>query len=148
MNSTNWPSITNADGPLPDVIQHVDVPIITNNECEKMYKNAGYSEEIPDMFICAGISKGGRDSCEGDSGGPLTMVDHDGRSYLVGIISWGIGEFSSLYLYLPIRACRHRQTDLLVPDYDDWLGCALPSQPGVYTRITAFSGWINELAGS
>lgn len=57
-----------------------------------MYKNAGYIEEIPDMFICAGISKGGRDSCEGDSGGPLTMVDHDGRSYLVGIISWGIGK--------------------------------------------------------
>lgn len=57
-----------------------------------MYKNAGYVEEIPDMFICAGISKGGRDSCEGDSGGPLTMVDNDGRSYLVGIISWGIGK--------------------------------------------------------
>lgn len=57
-----------------------------------MYKNAGFIEEIPEMFICAGISKGGRDSCEGDSGGPLTMIDHDGRSYLVGIISWGIGE--------------------------------------------------------
>lgn len=85
------------DGPLPDVIQHVDVPIITNNECEKMYKNAGYIEEIPDMFICAGISKGGRDSCEGDSGGPLTMVDHDGRSYLVGIISWGIGRWSLVF---------------------------------------------------
>lgn len=88
-----------SDGPLPDVIQHVDVPIITNNECEKMYKNAGFIEEIPDMFICAGISKGGRDSCEGDSGGPLTMVDHDGRSYLVGIISWGIGEFRYLVLF-------------------------------------------------
>lgn len=76
------------------MIQHVDVPIITNQECEKMYKNAGFVEEIPEMFICAGISKGGRDSCEGDSGGPLTMVDHDGRSYLVGIISWGIGKLS------------------------------------------------------
>lgn len=61
-----------------------------------MYKNAGYIEEIPDMFICAGINKGGRDSCEGDSGGPLTMVDHDGRSYLVGIISWGIGKLKRI----------------------------------------------------
>lgn len=68
------------------------MPIIANDECEKMYKNAGYVEEIPEMFICAGINKGGRDSCEGDSGGPLTMVDYDGRSYLVGIISWGIGK--------------------------------------------------------
>lgn len=102
------------DGPLPDIIQHVDVPIITNDECEKMYKKAGFIEEIPNMFVCAGISKGGKDSCEGDSGGPLTMIDNDGRSYLIGIISWGIG-------------------------------CALPSQPGVYTRITAFSDWINEV---
>lgn len=83
---------------MPDIIQHVDVPIITNNECEKMYKTAGYIEEIPDMFICAGINKGGRDSCEGDSGGPLTMVDHDGRSYLVGIISWGIGKLKRIVI--------------------------------------------------
>lgn len=69
------------------------MPIITNQECEHMYKKAGFVEEIPDIFICAGITKGGRDSCEGDSGGPLTMVDNDGRAYLVGIISWGIGEY-------------------------------------------------------
>lgn len=68
-----------------------------------MYRNAGYIEEIPDMFICAGISKGGRDSCEGDSGGPLTMVDNDGRSYLVGIISWGIGKFFFIRLLLKIQ---------------------------------------------
>lgn len=106
----------NEDGPLPDVIQHVDVPIITNNECEKMYKNAGYIEEIPDMFICAGISKGGRDSCEGDSGGPLTMVDHDGRSYLVGIISWGIGEFAFFYSFtiLPFLRARISHSPIII----------------------------------
>lgn len=25
------------------------------------------------------------------------------------------------------------------------IGCALPNQPGVYTRITAFSRWINQI---
>lgn len=69
-----------------------------------MYKKAGFVEEIPDIFICAGITKGGRDSCEGDSGGPLTMVDNDGRAYLVGIISWGIGRFFSWSkIYFPFN---------------------------------------------
>jgi len=102
------------DGPLPDVIQHVDVPIITNQKCESMYRKAGYIEDIPNIFVCAGLAEGAKDSCEGDSGGPLVLEDEDQRWNLVGIISWGIG-------------------------------CALPNQPGVYTRITAFAKWINQI---
>nr|AMO02568.1 serine protease 6 [Tityus serrulatus] len=102
------------DGPLPDKLQEVEVPIVANKECEDMYRKAGYVEDIPDIFICAGLAKGGRDSCEGDSGGPLVIKDDDGRWVLAGIISWGIG-------------------------------CALPNQPGVYTRITKFSEWINQI---
>lgn len=30
-----------------------------------MYRNAGYIEHIPHIFICAGYRKGGYDSCEG-----------------------------------------------------------------------------------
>lgn len=52
------------DGPLPDTLQHVDVPVITNKECETMYRKAGYVEEIPNIFICAGLAKGSKDSCE------------------------------------------------------------------------------------
>ena len=29
-----------------------------------MYRKAGYIEEIPHIFICAGVSNGGKDSCE------------------------------------------------------------------------------------
>lgn len=29
-----------------------------------MYRNAGYIEHIPNIFICAGWRKGGFDSCE------------------------------------------------------------------------------------
>lgn len=46
------------------MIQHVKVPIITNKECEVMYRHAGYIEDIPNIFICAGLAKGGKDSCE------------------------------------------------------------------------------------
>lgn len=52
------------DGPLPNVIQHVDVPIITNKDCESMYRRAGYIEDIPNIFVCAGLAKGTKDSCE------------------------------------------------------------------------------------
>lgn len=53
------------DGPLPSVLQEVSVPVINNTLCEGMYRNAGYIEHIPHIFICAGWRKGGYDSCEG-----------------------------------------------------------------------------------
>jgi len=52
------------DGPLPAVLQEVDLPIINNTECEAMYEKAGFREHIPDIFICAGYREGGKDSCE------------------------------------------------------------------------------------
>lgn len=53
-----------ADGPLPNVLQEVSVPVINNSMCESMYQAAGYIEHIPNIFICAGWRKGGFDSCE------------------------------------------------------------------------------------
>ncbi|XP_035214384.1 flocculation protein FLO11-like [Stegodyphus dumicola] len=110
---TGWGRLRE-EGPLPDVIQEVSLPVITNKLCESMYQDAGFVEDIPDIFICAGYADGGKDSCEGDSGGPMVIQEDDGRWVLAGVISWGIG-------------------------------CALPNQPGVYTRITKFSEWINQI---
>lgn len=56
-----------SDGPLPSVLQEVSVPVINNTICENMYRNAGYIEHIPHIFICAGWRKGGYDSCEGNN---------------------------------------------------------------------------------
>ena len=53
-----------SDGPLPSTMQEVDLPIINNTMCESMYRDAGYVEHIPDIFICAGYAVGGKDSCE------------------------------------------------------------------------------------
>ena len=52
------------DGPLPAVLQEVDLPVISNADCEKMYERAGFREHIPHIFICAGYAEGGKDSCE------------------------------------------------------------------------------------
>ncbi|XP_044745027.1 serine proteinase stubble isoform X2 [Coccinella septempunctata] len=102
------------DGPLPSVLQEVSVPVINNSVCESMYRSAGYIEHIPHIFICAGWRRGGFDSCEGDSGGPMVIQREDKRFLLAGVISWGIG-------------------------------CAEPNQPGVYTRISEFRDWINQI---
>ncbi|XP_011701720.1 PREDICTED: serine proteinase stubble isoform X2 [Wasmannia auropunctata] len=111
---TGWGRLYD-EGPLPSVLQEVAVPVINNTVCESMYRNAGYIEHIPHIFICAGWRNGGFDSCEGDSGGPMVIQRaRDKRWILAGIISWGIG-------------------------------CAAPNQPGVYTRISEFRDWINQI---
>ncbi|XP_047362142.1 serine proteinase stubble isoform X1 [Vespa velutina] len=111
---TGWGRLYD-EGPLPSILQEVAVPVINNTVCEAMYRNAGYIEHIPHIFICAGWRNGGFDSCEGDSGGPMVIQRaRDKRWLLAGIISWGIG-------------------------------CAVPNQPGVYTRISEFREWINQI---
>lgn len=38
-----------------------------------MSRNSGQNEWIPKIFVCAGTTSGGQDSCEGDSGGPMVV---------------------------------------------------------------------------
>jgi len=78
-------------GQLPSILQYVSVPIVSNEKCKSMFLRAGRHEVIPEIFMCAGYDLGGRDSCQGDSGGPLVVKGKDGRWFLGGIISWGIG---------------------------------------------------------
>ncbi|KAF4141117.1 Trypsin [Phytophthora infestans] len=59
-------------------LKEVDVRIISNAECNKGYRN-----RITEGMICAGNGNG-KDSCSGDSGGPLLAND-----VLVGVVSWG-----------------------------------------------------------
>ena len=63
---------------------------MSNPECHDMFKKAGHEKRILDSFVCAGYAEGKKDSCEGDSGGPLMIERDDGRWTLVGTVSHGI----------------------------------------------------------
>ncbi|XP_066967356.1 serine proteinase stubble isoform X2 [Macrobrachium rosenbergii] len=102
------------DGPLHAKMQKVEVPVISNEDCRQMFLASGGLVNIPNIMMCAGYAEGKRDACEGDSGGPLVIQRSNGKWYLAGVISWGIG-------------------------------CALPNQPGVYTRISEFREWIEKI---
>ncbi|KAL5289359.1 zetaTry family protein [Megaselia abdita] len=69
-------------GSSPEILQAVNVPIVSNSECAQKYSPS----PILESMICAGSSVGGKDACQGDSGGPLVI-----SNVQYGIVSWGNG---------------------------------------------------------
>ncbi|XP_027598547.1 coagulation factor IX [Pipra filicauda] len=64
-------------------LQVVKVPFVDRPTCLK-----STSTTILQNMFCAGYPSGGRDTCEGDSGGPYT-TEIEGTWFLTGITSWG-----------------------------------------------------------
>ena len=60
---TGWGRLSE-EGIAPSVLQEVKVDIVSNDKCEEMFLKAGRHENISDVFICAGFSEGGKDSCQ------------------------------------------------------------------------------------
>jgi len=93
-----------------EVLRYVYDNIMTNTLC-----NVRFPGIIIDSHICVTGTNGGG-ACSGDSGGPLT-VPRDGRTLLVGVVSFGLG-----------------------------LGCELP-WPSVFARVTSYHTWLNQNLG-
>ncbi|KAI8036325.1 trypsin alpha-3 isoform X1 [Drosophila gunungcola] len=81
---SGWGKRTEEDEALPALLRAVELEIVERNTCGAQYLTKEYT--ITDEMLCAGYLEGGKDTCNGDSGGPLTV---DG--VLVGIVSWGVG---------------------------------------------------------
>ena len=77
--------LTRENGSQSDVLRQVEVPVISNAQCESFP-----NYDITANMICAGLPAGGKDSCQGDSGGPL-FLKVDDEPLQVGVVSWGIG---------------------------------------------------------
>jgi len=81
---SGWGTLESGANSLPENLQYVGVPMITNEKC-----NAAYGG-ITSSMICAGLDEGGKDSCQGDSGGPL-VCEVNGQAHLTGVVSFGYG---------------------------------------------------------
>ncbi|XP_046401603.1 uncharacterized protein LOC124167663 [Ischnura elegans] len=91
----------------------VSVPVVPLSDCQAIYRQE--TSLIPDQ-MCAG-GKRGKDSCRGDSGGPLMTVEmlpgRQGAHWTaVGVVSRG-------------------------PEY-----CGSNGLPAIYTRVGAYMQWI------
>jgi len=79
---------TNVDGTFSsDELLKLEVPVVGRDVCNEF---VSYNGDITTDMICAGYKEGVKDSCSGDSGGPLFVKD-DGKYGLIGIVSFGDG---------------------------------------------------------
>ena len=94
---------------LNDILHRLQatVPIVSIPECQQDYRGVSRVNINEDM-VCAG--QGRRDSCAGDSGGPMLSNFANGRWSVIGIVSFGVDCASErhpgyvLYLLTPINA--------------------------------------------
>uniref|UniRef100_A0A6P7FRE5 CLIP domain-containing serine protease n=1 Tax=Diabrotica virgifera virgifera TaxID=50390 RepID=A0A6P7FRE5_DIAVI len=90
----------------------VEIPIAQRSQCTRAFASAGII--LKNSQICAGGQRG-RDSCAGDSGGPLmkTVEDDSSTWYQEGIVSFGAR-------------------------------CGTEGWPGIYTKVENYLGWIHR----
>uniref|UniRef100_T1JHR6 limulus clotting factor C n=1 Tax=Strigamia maritima TaxID=126957 RepID=T1JHR6_STRMM len=105
------------DSTYSDILQHVQVPVVPGQQCQKDYRKIGVPIVVSSNMICAGNETGGFDSCNGDSGGPFVFPTHSqsDRWVLEGIVSWGSP-----------------------------FGCGNERQYGGYARVRRFTNWIEH----
>ncbi|XP_072394639.1 phenoloxidase-activating factor 1-like [Diabrotica undecimpunctata] len=100
----------------PDVKLKVKIPFVKRDDCLNGYKSARINiPGLSDSQICVGGNKG-KDSCSGDSGGPLMRRTrkNDSQWYQEGIFSFG-------------------------PKY-----CGTQGVPEIYTKVSSFLSWIHS----
>lgn len=110
-----WGATDGQGNIYPNGLREVDIPIVSQSTC-----NSAMDGAVTARMMCAGYAGGGKDSCYGDSGGPLFGYLPAARmGFQAGIVSWGEGD------------------------------CAQAGKYGVYTRISnpSIRAFIRQEAG-
>lgn len=108
-----WGNTQSQGEAYPTELLEVRIPIVPLQTCFDRFKKDNLT--VTDNMICAGYRTGGKDSCQGDSGGPLVVDDIGGK----------------------------KKSSVQVGIVSWGIGCALPENYGVYTRLARFSAWVN-----
>ncbi|KAJ8960289.1 hypothetical protein NQ318_004014 [Aromia moschata] len=110
---TGW-GFTESYGVSADILQLVTLNMMNLTRCKAVYKGEP-RVNITYKQLCAGGEKDNKDSCPGDSGGPMQVasyINDEIRYVQQGIVSFG-----------------HRF-------------CGTEGYPGVYTRIAYYMDWV------
>lgn len=73
---------------MPHDLMMVELPLVDVDRCRALNRDAGV---VTERNLCAGSAQGGKDTCKGDSGGPLLARRAAGRYVQIGVTSWGQG---------------------------------------------------------
>ncbi|XP_066475284.1 ovochymase-2 [Tiliqua scincoides] len=112
------------NGRLPGVLHEVNLPILDQGLCSRVLSTLKKPVR-GDTLMCAGFPDGGKDACQGDSGGSLVCRREHGSFTLVGVTSWGMG-------------CARSWISNLKKKY------STRGSPGVFTDLIKVLPWIQE----
>lgn len=87
--TTGWGNESSAGSTFPTKLREVHVPYVRDSDCSSTYPPGPDEVFIKTMFCAGNLGTGGKDSCEGDSGGPIS-TKLSGTYTQVGIVSWGL----------------------------------------------------------
>jgi secreted trypsin-like serine protease len=82
--ASGWGTLASG-GKQPSILQKVDLPVLTTAECRRHYGTSMITENM----LCT--YKPGQDTCQGDSGGSIDLMDANGCYNVIGVVSWGVG---------------------------------------------------------
>lgn len=144
---TGWGTLRSSDFSLPETLQAVTVPIVSNASAAQAY---GSGQVTSDQLAAGVLGTGGKDSCQGDSGGPLTVPGSGGGRILAGIVSWGNGCGQASYpgMYGRVSSFSTWIQGYVTSNQAPTVAFTSPAEGAVVSGRTTFSAQASDTDGS
>lgn len=117
---TGWGDMSNGERDYPTLLQEVEVPVV---DLAVANATPSYLGSLTANMLPAGYPEGGRDSCYGDSGGPMIVPSPVGPGWMqAGIVSFGAGCAEPGVYGINARVSQFRRYILghVLPNYTAW----------------------------